>query len=275
MGYYQAKINLLHAISPGLGGRAALKLFTTPVARKAKKPPPVMKHAHQLGMVFNKTKLFGYSWQAKAPVKGKLLILHGYGSRIASFEGIIGLGRRLGYEVVGFDAPGHGKSEGRQLNVVEYTNLINQIRQHYGPFDAYVAHSLGGLALMLALEQKPLNEQAKIALVCPATESTTAARLFFEFMDLPGAVRNSFHKEIEKRAGVGIDWYSVSRVIASIDAAILWIHEETDEVTPLDDVKPVVALQLPNITFHFTNGYNHSGIYRQHEVKQRIEQFLL
>ncbi len=274
LGYYQAKINMLHAISPSLGGRAALKLFTTPVTGRRKKLPAIMKHAHPLRMLINGNKIEGYQWQPRQQIQAKLLILHGYGSRIASFEPIIAMSRRLGYEVYGFDAPAHGDSSGKQLNAIEYAKLVQAVTDAYGPFDAMVAHSMGGLALMLAMEKRAFLPKPKVALICPATESSTAARMFLDFMDFPEGLRQSFYKEVENRSGLSINWYSISRVIDNIAADILWIHEKTDEVTPLSDVQPIMDRQLPHVEFYLTEGFRHNGIYRQNEVKQVLENFL-
>jgi len=233
-----------------------------------------MESARPLAMSFEGQAIKGYHWKPAQQARGKLLILHGYGSRIASFEPIIGIGRKHGYEVFGFDAPGHGSSAGKQINANSYRNLINEIRRNFGPFDAYVAHSLGGLALVLSLETFSTAEKPKVALVCPATEGSTAARLFLDFMTLPQPVRNSFYKEIELLAGVSINWYSISRAITTVKADFLWIHEKTDEVTPFADVEPVMQKDLPNIRFYLTEGYRHNGIYRENEVKKQVEAFL-
>jgi pimeloyl-ACP methyl ester carboxylesterase len=158
--------------------------------------------------------------------------------------------------------------------VLEYANLIQSVIKEYGPFDAFMAHSLGGLALMLALENNPPANNSKIALACPATESSTAANLFFDFMRLPQEVRRSFDEEVERISGMPIGWYSISRAIDKIGSPMLWIHEKTDPVTPFSDVAPLMERGLPNIEFYLTEGFAHNGIYRQQEVKEKIASFL-
>jgi len=79
---------------------------------------------------------------------------------------------------------------------------------------------------------------------------------------------------VEKRGGQPLAWYSISRVLAEVDAEILWLHDENDTTTPIKDVYPLLQKGLPNVHFYFTEGLGHSGIYKDNKVKKRIIEFL-
>ena len=60
-----------------------------------------------------------------------------------------------GYQVVGFDGPAHGKSDGKNTNLNEFELTIQTIVKHAGNVQAIIAHSFGGAASLYAIAQRP------------------------------------------------------------------------------------------------------------------------
>ena len=273
--YYKAKLNLLNVVSPGLAAHETFDLFTKPYGspRKRRKTSWFQK-AEKLKLVSNGLKLAGYKWRAHPDNDKKLLIIHGFAGSVSSFERYLGPLLHFGYDVYAYEAPGHGTSEGSRLNTLIYSGMIEDVMAAHGPFDAFLAHSLGGLSLMMALHRgKPAN-RPKVVLIAPATESTTAANQFFSFLQLPPSLRQAFEQYVEKRGGQPLAWYSISRVLPEVEADILWVHDEQDATTPIKDVYPLLDKGLHHVHFHFTEGLGHSGIYKDNKVKRRIVDFL-
>lgn len=273
--YYRAKLNLLNVVSPSLAAYEALDLFTKPYG-KPRRPRSSgwFEKAENLLLVSNGFKLTGFKWRAKPDNDRKLLIIHGFAGSVGSFDRYFSGLMHHGYDVYAYEAPGHGNSEGNRLNALLYAQVLNDIIDAHGPFDAFMAHSLGGLALMLALHEYPPANDPLIALIAPATESTTAADKFFEFLQLPDSLRQSFENHIRKRSGKPIEWFSIRRVLPEIKARILWLHDASDTTTPIGDVYPLLQQSFPHVHFHFTEGLGHSGIYKDNNVKRKIFDFL-
>ena len=272
--YYKAKLNLLNVVSPGFAAHQAFDLFTKPYGKPRKRRASSwLKKAEPLKLVSAGHNLTGFKWRAKPDNDRKALIIHGFAGAISSFDRYLGGLTHHGYDVYAYDAPGHGGSGGDRLNALLYSEIIQDIINAHGPFDGFLAHSLGGLALMLALHQYQPQNNPAIALLAPATESTTAANKFFEFLQLPQNLRKSFEEHVMKKGGKPLEWYSVSRVLPDINARILWLHDKNDTTTPIGDVYPVLQQNLPNVHFHFTEGLGHSGIYKDNNVKRRIIDF--
>jgi alpha-beta hydrolase superfamily lysophospholipase len=102
---------------------------------------------------------------------------------------------KKGYEVLAFDAPAHGRSSGKRVNAIIFRDFIKFVCQHYGPVQSFIAHSFGGLAVCMALAETQHDENYRIALVAPATETKTAVDHFFQFIKLDDAeVRKSLRK---------------------------------------------------------------------------------
>ena len=59
----------------------------------------------------------------------KFLILHGFESSAFNFDRYIKPMIKLGYEVVAMDAPAHGKSEGKTINLLDYIEYDRRNRK--------------------------------------------------------------------------------------------------------------------------------------------------
>jgi pimeloyl-ACP methyl ester carboxylesterase len=275
LNYYRAKLNLLNVVSPGLAAHETFDLFTKPYGRPRKtRKTTWFTKAEPLKLVSDGLKLTGYKWRAKPDNDKKILVIHGFAGSVGSFDRYLSALLSVGYDVYAYDAPGHGGSAGSRLNTAIYAGVIENAIEAHGPFDAFIAHSLGGLSLMLALHRVSLTNRPKVVLIAPATESTTAANQFFSFLQLPESLRTAFETYVEKRGGQPLAWYSISRVLGEVNADILWLHDENDTTTPIKDVYPLLQKGLPNVHFHFTEGLGHSGIYKDNKVKKLIVEFL-
>lgn len=213
-------------------------------------------------------------WRWNHPGDRKVLIIHGYESSVTNFDRYVRLLIKKGYEVLAFDAPAHGRSGGKKINAPLYKKLILEINKKYGPVQSYMAHSFGGLAVSLALEEISHTNDYRLVLIAPATETTTAVNSFFKFLQLDPALKIEFEKIIIKATGVPYEWYSIRRAMKHIRAKVLWFQDEEDDVTPLSDVLKVKAENYPHIEFVFTNGLGHRRIYRDNEVIKSIIDFL-
>jgi pimeloyl-ACP methyl ester carboxylesterase len=272
IGYYRTKFKLLSAVSKRRAAELAFELFSTPQLRYKKYFPKIFDKAEKLEFKIQGDTVKGYRWN-----KGgdrKVLIAHGFNSTVAKFDRYIVPLVRKGYEVLAFDAPAHGRSTGKQINAVLYKDMVLEIIKRYGPVESFMAHSFGGLAIMLALEEIGHYENYRVVLVAPATESKTAIDFFVSFMKLDDKVREEFENYIFEMRQKPVDWYSVSRAVEHVHAKILWVHDEDDDLTPWKDAKKVQEKNYPHIRFMITKGLGHRRIYRDNKVSKEIIEFL-
>ncbi len=270
--YIRAKFAFLSTISKRKAAEKAFQLFCTPQYRNRKKLPRIFEQAEKLQFTFHKNRIRGYRWNH--PSENKVLILHGFESSVINFDRYIKPLINKGYEVLAFDAPAHGRSTGKQINAAIYKDFILYINHQFGPVKNFIAHSLGGLALGLALEELEHDETFKVVLIAPATETTTAIDSFFSFLQLNGEVRKEFDRIIEKRGGHPPEWFSVARAAQHINAKVLWLQDEEDQMTPIKDVRPIIEKKHPNFQFRISQGLGHRRIYRDnHSFKAIIDFF--
>lgn len=272
IGYYRTKFKFLSALSKKKTAELALELFCTPQLRYKQKLPEIFKEAEKLQFNLWGETVTGYRWNRGG--NRKVLIEHGFNSTVAKFDRYLKPLIRKGYEVLAFDAPAHGYSTGKTINAVMFKEMILHIHKEYGPVKSFMGHSFGGLAIALALEEIEHDENTRVVLIAPATESKTAIDQFFSFMKLNGDVRKEFDEYILKLRNKPSEWYSVSRAVENIKAKILWCHDENDTMTPWADAKKVMEKQYYNIEFIVTNGLGHKRIYRDNKVSKAIIEFL-
>lgn len=272
LAYIRTKFKLLSLASKKKAARAAFRLFCTPQRRTVKPLPPVFKEAESLQLDLEGIRLQGWRWNH--PAERKVLLLHGFESSVTNFDRYVRPLVKKGYEVLAFDAPAHGRSAGKQINAPLYKRMIQAIHQQYGPVQSFLAHSFGGLALALALEEISHTAAYRAVFIAPATETSTSVSSFFKFLRLDPALRPHFDLVIIQEGGVSTEWYSINRALKHIRAKVLWIHDETDEITPLRDALVIRDQNFSNVEFVITSGLGHRRIYRDNKVLKSVVDFL-
>jgi len=269
--YIRTKFALLSALSKRKAAQKAFQLFCTPQSRNRNKLPKIFEQAEKVEFTFHNFAIKGYRWNRSSDKR--ILILHGFESSVINFDRYIKPLTRKGYSVLCFDAPAHGRSSGKEINVLLYRDFIDYINQTLGPVKGFIAHSLGGLALSLAIERWKHDDTHKIVYIAPAVETTTAINSFFSFLGLDQEVRKEFERLIEMKSGHHPSWFSIYRAAKHIKADVLFFQDQNDNMTPLSDVEAIIKLNLSNFKFVITEGLGHRRIYRDNQVSKAIIDF--
>lgn len=250
----------------------AFDLFSTPQYRNVKKRPPIFKEAEWLKESFQQYEVVGYRWNRGGAKR--VLIIHGFESSVINFDHFVRPLIKLGYEVLAFDAPAHGRSSGKRVNALIYRDMILFLYEKYGPIHSYMAHSFGSLAVALALEKLPRLDEQRLVLIAPLTETTRALESFFSLLRITPPVQEAFGQIIEDLSGQPPEWYSLRRIVPTLSGKILWLHDTEDKVTPWVDAEPIQKMGLPHVEFVVSSGLGHRRIYRDNQVKKKIISFL-
>lgn len=273
IGYIRATLNILALISKKRAARKAFKIFCTPFRKSKKKAHQVFQSAEKLSFKQDGFDIHGHRWNH--PRQHKILLLHGFESTSFNFDRYIIPLIKMDVEVIAFDAPAHGVSEGSRINLPMYVNTIRLIDEQYGKITGFLAHSFGGLALMHYLETVPHNENRRAVLIAPATETTSVINSFFDFLQLSIDFRKEFDELIYETGGAWPDHYSIRRAVKQIQSKVLWFHDEDDELTPLEDALKVREEENRNLHFVITKGLGHKRIYRENKIVNEAIEFLM
>jgi alpha-beta hydrolase superfamily lysophospholipase len=97
---------------------------------------------------FEELRLPCWSWgQGQA----RLLLVHGWGARACQLSNFVAPLVAAGFEVVAFDAPGHGIASGCRTSLAEQTRALRMVARETGRPDAIVAFGTGSLVALHAL----------------------------------------------------------------------------------------------------------------------------
>jgi pimeloyl-ACP methyl ester carboxylesterase len=270
--YLRTRLNFIGVFSKRKAAEEAFEIFCTPLRKSKKEEGAIFGSVERhYGQVDGK-RIAMYRWNPGGTKK--VMILHGFESATRNFERYIELLIKKGYTVIAADAPAHGDSEGRQINLPLYVRTIGMVVEKFGPMDSYMAHSFGGLAIIHFLEHIAHTPDQKIALIAPATETNTAVDMLFNMLQLDKDVKEEFEQVVMEKGGHPSKYYSIPRALDNIRATILWVHDEDDDITPISDIKPLMKKQLPNIEFLITKNLGHRKIYRDNKVVKRVIDFL-
>lgn len=275
--FLRTKFKTLSKLAPATAGRMAFDLFCTPYPKyKKRKAPAIFNHSTKLTVVLkDKTKIKGFEWHSSTPNGQTVLIAHGYASFAYKFEHYITPLLKMGYRVLAFDAPGHGQSEGKHINVVVYQEAIEQIMQQCGPVNHFIGHSLGALTLSMIAEQIDHPNERKFVLIAPATKTTTTFDNFFKMMHFNQVTKDAFINQVLSLTAHKVEYFASDRALANYKGPLLWVHDQEDLVCPYKDLEEFQKKAPSNVEFLITNGLGHNKVYKTAEVMDQIMAFLV
>jgi len=281
--YLRTKFKTLGMLAPSRAGKLAFQLFCTPYPKfKKRKAPAVFNQAKniQIKVIGNGIQqhgsysINGFEWIPMKSNGKTTLIVHGYASCAYKFEQYIAPLLNRGCRVLCFDAPGHGLSQGKYINLINYQQAIEKIIKEHGPIDFFIGHSLGAITLSLIAEniEKPLEH--KFVLIAPATKTTSTFNRYFKLMHFKEVVINAFLAELQKYTHHPITYFEADRALQKYTGPLLWVHDQEDKVCPYKDLKDFQNTAPENIKFLITKGLGHNKVYKTPEIIEKIMSFL-
>lgn len=201
----------------------------------------------------------------------KVLLLHGWGSSSYTFRHLIPRILDAGLSVVAFDAPAHGLSEGKRTNIVEIARTTLEIEKIFGPFDAVVAHSLGGLVNRFA-NSRGMKYKRFVNLNSPFYMESVFEP-FYHLLGVPKSIQDAIRREVEKVAGVSMtEIFGINENLQTELPAML-IYDKNDVVVPYKDGIAFNA-ELSNSNLIITEGLGHRTALSNPEILPTIVSFI-
>lgn len=143
---------MVDRLAPAIAGRLAKTAFFKPIQFPTPAQEIALRNkAREVVYEVKGKKIFAYVWNDTG--NETMLLMHGWASRATHFTAIINQAILKGYRVVGLDAPAHGKSDGKFSDVAQFAQAILDLEQREGQFHAAVGHSMGGTAILYAMNR--------------------------------------------------------------------------------------------------------------------------
>ena len=247
------------------------KLFTTPIRHKIPK--------RELSMDQNTIQKL-----IKIPAINKEVVIYKYGAsekRVLLVHGWSGRGTQLfkiadellkqGYSTISFDAPAHGKSPGKTTIMVDFITTILEIDKQFGPFDAAIGHSLGGMSVLNAIKKGLQVNHAVVIGSGDIVEDIIDD--FIAKLELKPRIGTLLSLHFEKKYKEKMNDYSAFLAAKVTNIPVLVIHDNNDVEVP---VKAGIHIHnyLKNGTLFLTDGLGHRKILGNQKVIEKTVQFI-
>lgn len=268
---YRAYFQVLALLSDERAANAALDRFSRPKSRKRRSLQlPIFKEAEWAHLQTPTGKLAHYYWAGSG--HKSVLLAHGWESDAGTFSPMIEHMLSKGYSVRALDAPAHGMSDGKKLNLVEYARAIHLLVRVTGDVNLCVGHSFGGMATALAssFDKEPFPPSA---LVASAVELRRSMETYFKMLQFSEKMQNAITEIVEEKHHKPISWFSLPRMIEEAKQPFLLIHDKDDKVCPLDDLQGLIDASPAHARFRITKGHGHRRILREKSIWEEILQF--
>lgn len=262
---------ILQFISHNLASRYAIWLFFKPLRfPMPKREQPMNQNSEQFDLfipfIGKKIRMYRYGEGTK-----RILLVHGWSGRGTQLFTLADYLVSQNYQVISFDAPAHGKSEGNKTYMKEFVECIREIQTQLGEFDGVIGHSLGAMSVINAVR---LGFKTPY-LVCIAGGDLVKDIIddFINKMQMNQAVWNSVHTYLQQKLKESTEEYSASVAVKNIHQPILIIHDTDDIDVPVAAAHNIHK-HAPNSELLITEGLGHRRILADKAVIERIGVFI-
>ncbi|AQW32609.1 alpha/beta hydrolase (plasmid) [Ralstonia syzygii subsp. celebesensis] len=260
-------------IAPRTTARFCLKLFLTP----GRKQRPAWEQAHYSTAAirreaFEDGNVAVYRWGRS---DRKVLLCHAWGGRGTQLADFVPALLARGYEVLAFDAPGHGDSDGKQTDMVAYTRLIAWMAERFGPLHAIIGHSFGAGNTIYSRRVHGFPV-ARMALLGCFSDGEWIIDRFAELLHIPAAAARHMKSIHEARHHGKVRWsdFKLARMLGDESIPVLLVHDRKNMEIPYFHAEAFQRESAGRIPLLTTEGLGHRKIVRNPDVIAQVCDFL-
>ncbi|MCP4458380.1 MAG: alpha/beta hydrolase [Cytophagales bacterium] len=224
----------------------------------------LIERAEMGEMSYKGDRIVTYRWGSKGQ---KVLLAHGWRSKMADFRKLIEAYLAMGFVVEGVDARAHGRSEGKHTSIPEYRDILKKYMVKNGPYHTVVGYSMGGIAAGIVLSEISKEIQPKILFLLAAPPYV---QFFFEqvISDIgcTEAVYDAFVRRVELEYHQPIEYFDLRTKIEELHGIEkFFIYCEDDEMIPFKQGRELYDIH-ENKHFVQARGFGHYKILSHDEI---------
>ena len=260
---------ILSSVSTSAASRVAFEVFRTP--RRFRTPPrerELLAGATPFEVRLDRsTTVRAWRW-GQGPV---VLLAHGWegrGSQMATFAAPL---VRAGFSAIAWDAPGHGRSTGRQSSLPHFAWAIRRVAETVGPVHGVIAHSLGCAAATVALRDGVSIPRA--AFIAPPLNPADYTRQFGAMFGLGDDVVQGLLDRVEERFLRKWEDFSLEAIAPAMRTPLLVVHDRDDTETAWDGGARLAEL-WPGARLMTTERLGHRRVLREERVIEEVIRFI-
>lgn len=281
-------ISMVAIFSVEAAGRLAFRIFTSAPSRKpasekeaeaVSQAVPRLAKARQMRLVIEGAVVAAYDFapQGKRTHLGKVLVVHGYKSRSEHMLSIVDTLTEAGFQVVAIDMPGHGHSTGQQSHLLNAVQAIDAAWREFEGFDAFIGHSFGGAAVIVAaagsIPSVPARVPQKLITIAAPTKLKVIFSWFATATGLSPRIKTAFYGQVFKLAGKPLSAFDTSADLSGITADTLVLHAPDDKEVPFVCAE-MLAASGPHVKMKPLAGLGHRRILAAPAMLEELKSFL-
>jgi esterase/lipase len=246
--------NLLAFIHPEKLKKDGFILFCTPFAR-ALKPHhqafliPAMNEVIEVGG----DKIQTYRWGTGSK---KVLLVHGWASHSFRWKSYIQSLVENDRSVFALDAPAHGNSSGKIMNLVIYERVLAAFVEKHPDLNTIIGHSIGGFAATYYLSRNTSTAIQNAVILAAPGKVDEFFQFYVQYLGLSKKAINLISEQFESELKQKPSFFSAVNFAPSITKKALIIHDENDESTNFRDSEGLSKV-WKNSKLKLTKGLGH------------------
>ena len=248
------RLMTLYKIKPEKAIYKAFKLFCTPRGGFVKPHQKDFLNAHKAEqIIFKKIKIQTYRWSGSGP---KVLLLHGWDSNAFRWKDLVRHLKSKDYDVMAFDAPAQGYSEGNLLSVPIYNEVLNSIQRGFSP-QILIGHSMGGMTAIYNQHQKRNPDIRKMVLLGAPSDLKRIMDGFQKILRLSDRFMKATENYFKDRYGFYFSEFNSKVFGGDIKVPTLIVHDKYDKIVPYNEAYDIhEAIEKSQLMI--TEGAGHS-----------------
>jgi esterase/lipase len=197
----------------------------------------------------------------------RVLLVHGWGSSSYRMRSITDVLIKNNFQVITFDLPAHGLSEGKMTNIKECSTLVDELASKYQPLKAVIGHSFGGTTVLFNETKSYLVET--IITISSPTKLDSFIEPFFNLFEVKEDTQNDFLKELQSIVQEHEEKFAIYKRAKPVDIPLHLIHDIDDDIIPVNNASDLEG--KPNVNGLFlTNRLGHRLILKDESVQNHI-----
>lgn len=262
-------LSIAGRISPTLTGKWLNSLWFTPQPIPLKKDDKAwIDKANTEWIQYKGQRVPIYRWGTGPAI----LCVHGWGGHSGQFTPLMQKLVDEGYQVIAFDAPAHGQSEGKRTDLTEFSDLVSLIIQGENNPIHIVAHSMGGVASIDAISKG--TPVLSLTLIGTPLSLSYIIQVTQSQMRLDTKIIDAHKHLMSKKYGDNVwDRFDLLQTPKDFTAPLLLIYDK-DDTQILFEVSQSLQQHWPQATSIETEGLGHNRLLRNDNVISDLHHFL-
>ncbi|WP_438710070.1 alpha/beta hydrolase [Aquimarina muelleri] len=199
-----------------------------------------------------------------------ILLVHGWESNTHRWKNLIQKLHKERYNIIAFDAPAHGNSSGKILNIPLYTKCLQKIVELYRP-NHILGHSIGAMTTIFHQYTYPSIEIEKLIMLAPPSDLSRIMKGYQDILKLSPKFMKALNLYFKEKHGFYFEEFSASIFSKKINKKGLLIHDKNDPIAPYTEAE-AISKNWDEVRFISTENYGHSLFHD--EVDNMIIDFL-